>query len=110
MENSFYRFPAIPTWKTNHEEQLDKIIEEANEAKESFEEWEAECDVPSSVHNVTGWEPVKKARHAFGMELMDVIHATESELRKVFKDEELEQLRDEVIAKNEARKYYTEDD
>lgn len=110
MANSFYRFPAIPTWKTNHEEQLDKIAEEVSEAKEAFDEWEAESDVPSSVHNVTGWEPVRKARHAYVMELMDIIHATESELRKVVKDEELDKLRDEVIAKNRTRKYYLEDE
>lgn len=53
-------------------------------------------------------EEVCEARDAYGMELMDVIHAAETALRMKFDDSEVDQLRAAVEAKNRERGYYGE--
>lgn len=42
----------------------------------------------------------------YGLELMDIIHATETAIRMTFSDEEAEELRAKAIKKNALRGYY----
>ena len=91
----FYRFPAmagIPTW--TREQQVDKIIVEANE-------------VPAEQFRLDYKDDAER-RVAYGMELLDVIHAAETALRMEFGDEEVETLRGCVERKNRERGYYGE--
>lgn len=89
----FYRFPEmrdIPKW-TMHD-QIQKLKEELQEVKDAYKRLQ-EGDVVRS-------------RRELGMELIDVIHATETALRIAFTDAEVEELAKEVINKNEERGYY----
>lgn len=81
----FYRFPAIvnPSKKNlcrTPIEQGQKVIEEAERSDER--------------------------RHEMGIEAMDVIHATETLLRRNFTEQEVRALRDECERKNAARGFY----
>lgn len=89
---SIYRFPAVVT-DNNLREQLQKILTEYKEAKSA--EIRYRCN---------GKERVEKT--AFGMELLDIIHATETALRMEYTEEEVEELRARVIEKNGNRGYY----
>ena len=91
---SIYRFPAF---KTNNDmtlrEQMEKIKTEWKEAKSA--EIRYRCN---------GKERIEKT--ALGMELLDIIHATETALRMDYTEEEVEELRTKVIEKNATRGYY----
>lgn len=91
--SDFYRFPAmarLDMW--TREGQVDKILAEANEAL--AEQFRLDCKGDA------------ERRVAYGMELMDVIHAAETALRMEFDDEEVETLRGCVERKNHERGYY----
>lgn len=53
-------------------------------------------------------EDILAAREAFGMELLDIIHATETLLRMEFTDQEVWELVNKVAMKNADRNYYDE--
>ena len=100
MENSFYRFPAmakLDEWTNG--EQMTAIIKERREADEALEILEA-------VSPYTAPEDIALRRREYGMELIDIIHATETALRMEFTDEEVAELRDAVEKKNRDRGYY----
>lgn len=85
---SIYRFPAIANMsKFDTLEQLQHIERELREA------YAANYD---------------KERQSYGMELLDIIHATETALRMEFSEQEVEELRAKVIEKNARRSYYKE--
>lgn len=85
---SVYRFPKHQSVDEYSQRQAhEKIGEELLEAVASY----------SCNYDVT---------EEYGMELMDVIHATETAIRMMFTDEEAEELRAKVIAKNANRGYY----
>ena len=91
---SIYRFPAyIVTNDMNLRSQLDKILSEYREAKS--QEIRYRCGGKDIIE-----------RQALGMELLDIIHATETALRMEFTDEEVEDYRAKVIEKNANRNYY----
>ena len=83
---SIYRFPAMANiGQFDTLEQLKHIERELREAYEAnyYDE-----------------------RQAYGMELLDIIHATETALRMEFSQNEVEELRARVIEKNSSRGYY----
>lgn len=83
---SVYRFPAIANIDVfDTLEQLKHIERELREA------YEANYD---------------RERQNYGMELLDIIHATETALRMEFSDQEVDELRAKVIEKNARRGYY----
>ena len=83
---SIYRFPAIKNYNAfTNTEQLKYIEGELREA------YSANYD---------------KERQAYGMELLDVIHATETALRMEFSEQEVEELAAKVREKNAKRGYY----
>lgn len=93
----FYRFPAMAKlgeW-TNGDQVL-QIMDEAEEAVSAYSFW---CYGSGSGDKDAD-------RGAYGMELMDVIHATETALRMEFTPEEVNELRDAVEEKNRKRGYY----
>ena len=91
---SIYRFPAFKVDDDmNLRSQIDKIKTELREAKSA--EIRYRCN---------GKEGIEKT--ALGMELLDIIHATETALRMEYTEEEVEDLRNKVIVKNQARNYY----
>lgn len=99
--SGFYRFPAMKGLeKLTAESQTVKILEEADEAKSAQSFW---C-----YGNGSGDDDAD--RRAYGMELMDVIHAAETALRMEFDDDDVYRLRKRVIEKNAGRFYYREDD
>ena len=93
--SDFYRFPAmarLDMW--TREGQVDKILAEATEVMaEQFR-----LDFKAGAER----------RIAYGMELMDVIHAAETALRMEFDDGEVDVLRGCVEHKNRERGYYGE--
>lgn len=95
----FYRFPAMA--KLDKFENLQQMGHVSKETIEAMEE----C---ASLENAL--YPYDRTRHhrAYGMELLDVIHATETALRMEFTDEEVEELQRRVIEKNKMRGYYDE--
>lgn len=95
--SGFYRFPAMAKLgEWTNEGQAVKILEEADEAKSAQAFW---C-----YGNGSGDEDAD--RTAYGMELMDVIHAAETALRMEFSDAEVVGLQLKVIEKNRKRGYY----
>lgn len=101
----FYRFPAMARLKElSAEAQAVKIREEADEAFNALCDGLWDCD--------TGEPRVEMGeadRTAYGMELMDVIHAAETALRMEFSDAEVDGLRMALIRKNQRRGYYGEE-
>lgn len=90
---SVYRFPAYKTDGIGLKDQIKKIHTELKEAKSA--EIRYRCG---------GREKIEK--NALGMELLDIIHATETALRIEYTQEEVEELRAKVIEKNARRNYY----
>lgn len=84
---SVYRFPPIAIKPKSFADQIDKIYEEIGEV------WDAYID--------------HEGCNAIGIELLDTIQACEKALRMLpLTEEEVEQLRAEVIRKNAVRGYY----
>ncbi len=97
----FYRFPAMANlggW--TNEEQVEKLRSESLEACSAL--WDYDMGVRFEKPNSP------ERRTAYGMELMDVIHAAETALRMEFSDAEVVLLRDIVEEKNRERGYYDE--
>lgn len=88
----FYRFPKM-------------IIDES--IGEQFQKIQKEVEETHSVLNRPwGHANINEIKADLGMELMDVIHATETMLRKNFNDEEIECFWTLVKEKNRQRGYY----
>lgn len=83
----FYRFPAIA--KMGDFNNLQQAIYICGEAAEAID------------------ASLNKDRREYGIELMDIIHATETALRMEFSLEEVNELRDAVEKKNRDRGYYS---
>lgn len=88
----FYRFPAIvnPSKKNLCRTPIEQGQKVIKEARELFDEAERSDE----------------RRHEMGIEAMDVIHATETLLRRNFTEQEVRALRDECERKNAARGFY----
>ena len=87
--SEFYRFPAMAKLNEwGNAQQVEKIEEEAEEAKEAY--YGSDNEIP------------------YGVELMDVIHAAETALRMNFNDDEVSHLHELAIEKNRKRGYYDE--
>lgn len=102
----FYRFPAMAKlgkWK--NDEQVSKVWDEAEEAFDALRNGLWDYDTGTRREEMS-----EADRTAYGMELMDVIHAAETALRMEFSDAEVERLSDMVEAKNQRRGYYGEVD
>lgn len=89
---SVYRFPAVVT-DNSLKDQMEKIKSEYREAKRA-----------EICYRCGGREDIDK--ESLGMELLDLIHATETAIRMTFSDQEVEELRAKVIDKNARRCYY----
>lgn len=99
--SDFYRFPAMEQLNEfTDADQLAHIQSEVTEAFILHERWAITAIVTNDD------DMTKCDRNLYGMELMDVIHSTETALRKEFSPEEVAQLRDAVIEKNRKRGYY----
>lgn len=100
--SGFYRFPAmglLDDWDS--EDQIDKVRSETVEAYRALRNCLWDYDTGKRRE-----EPIEADRAAYGMELMDVIHAAETALRMEFTDAEVVKLRDAVEEKNRKRGYY----
>ena len=96
--SGFYRFPAMAKLgELSAEAQAVKISEEADEAFNALCDGLWDCDTGEPRVEIG-----EADRTAYGMELMDVIHAAETALRMEFR---------KVIEKNNSkgRKYYGKD-
>lgn len=102
---SFYRFPAmakLDDWTIS--DQLSKIEEETREAIKA-------CGDYGCIQFDTGYASAgsENARMRYLMKVVGIIHTTETLLRMEATDEEVEQLQQAVIDKNQKRGYYRED-
>lgn len=100
--SGFYRFPAmakICEWTS--EQQAQKVLGEACEAFNALRDGLWDYDTGKRRE-----EMIDADRTAYGMELMDVIHAAETALRMGFSNGEVDNLRDAVEDKNRKRGYY----
>ena len=105
--SGFYRFPAMAKLgEWTNEEQAEKVREEATEACNALRDGLWDCDTGTRREEMSDSD-----RTAYGMELMDVIHAAETALRIEFSDAEVVGLQLKVIEKNNSkgRKYYGKD-
>lgn len=106
--SGFYRFPAMEKLSEYTDiQQCDYICGEVNEASKACADI---FGLFHRAHDFSEWseyeEEVCEARDAYGMELMDVIHAAETVLRMEFSETEVEMLRDAVERKNREMGYY----
>lgn len=100
--SGFYRFPAMARLgEWTNEEQAEKVWDEAAEAFNSLRDGLWDYNTGERRDGMSDAD-----RTAYGMELMDVIHAAETALRMELSDEEVDALRDAVIEKNRERGYY----
>ena len=97
--SGFYRFPAMAKMgEWTNEQQVEKLRSESIEACNAL--WDYDIGARFGKPNAPN------RRNAYGMELIDVIHAAETALRMEFSDEEVGTLRDAVEDKNRKRGYY----
>lgn len=97
--SEFYRFPAMARiGEFTNNSQVLHIESEASEA----------ISAQNYMDYGSGSGDREADRTAYGMELMDVIHAAETALRMEFGDDEVAELRDAVEEKNRDRGYYNE--
>lgn len=100
--SGFYRFPAMAKLgEFTNEEQAEKVWDEATEAYNALRDSLWDYDTGTRREEMSDSD-----RTAYGMELMDVIHAAETALRMEFDDFEVDGLRDAVEKKNRRRGYY----
>ncbi len=100
--SGFYRFPAMAKLgEFTNEEQAEKVLDEATEAYNALRDSLWDYDTGTRREEMSDSD-----RTAYGMELMDVIHAAETALRMEFGDAEVDGLRDAVEGKNRKRGYY----
>lgn len=101
-ECGFYRFPAMARLgEWTNEQQAEKVWDEAAEAFNSLRDGLWDYDTGTRRDGMSDAD-----RTAYGMELMDVIHAAETALRMEFTDAEAVKLQLAVIVKNNKRGYY----
>lgn len=99
--SEFYRFPKIAHINLISDiYQVTHVEEEVSEMARAFDDVMDESERLGDVTDGT--------RIEFGIEVMDVIHASETLLRMCFTDEEVEHLRAKTIEKNDRRRYYDE--
>lgn len=97
--SGFYRFPAMARLgEWTNEWQAERVRGEILEACNAL--WDYDMGLRLKKPNTYA------RRTAYGMELMDVIHAAETALRMEFGDAEVDGLRDKVEEKNRVRGYY----
>ena len=107
--SGFYRFPAMAEIDGYESiQQCAKICDEANEAFDACAKMLGCFYLAYDSESKERYESAYEARNAYGMELMDVIHAAETALRMEFTSSEVDMLRDMVEAKNRERGYYGE--
>ena len=107
--SGFYRFPAMAKLgEWTNIKQLEKVIEEVGEAHDALEAMYNQFRWAFTTQDEADLKMADRARNAYGMELMDVIHAAETALRMEFEPCEVDELRDTVEAKNRERGYYGE--
>lgn len=107
--SGFYRFPAMAEMDEYESiQQCSHICDEANEAFDASAKMLGCFYRAYDSESKERYEIAYEARNAYGMELMDVIHAAETALRMEFSPSEVEYLRDKVEAKNRERGYYDE--
>ena len=100
--SGFYRFPAMAKLgEFTNEEQAEKVWDEAIEAYNALRDSLWDYDTGTRREEMSDSD-----RTAYGMELMDVIHAAETALRMEFSDAEVVGLQLKVIEKNRKRGYY----
>lgn len=100
--SGFYRFPAMAKLgEWTNEEQAEKVWDEATEAYNALRDSLWDYDTGTRREEMSDSD-----RTAYGMELMDVIHAAETALRMEFDDNEVDGLREAVEEKNRRRGYY----
>lgn len=100
--SGFYRFPAMAKLgEWTNEEQAEKVWDEATEAYNALRDSLWDYDTGTRREEMSDSD-----RTAYGMELMDVIHAAETALRMEFSDAEVVGLQLKVIEKNRKRGYY----
>lgn len=100
--SGFYRFPAMARLgELTNEEQAEKVWDEAAEVFNALRDGLWDYDTWKRRDRMSDAD-----RTAYGMELMDVIHAAETALRMEFDGEEVDDLRDKVEEKNRVRGYY----
>ena len=100
--SGFYRFPAMAKLgEFTNEEQAEKVWDEATEAFNALRDSLWDYDTGTRREEMSDSD-----RTAYGMELMDVIHAAETALRMEFSDAEVVGLQLKVIEKNATRGYY----
>lgn len=100
--SDFYRFPAmakLSEW--TNEQQAEKVWDEAAEAFNALRDGLWDYDAGKRREEMS-----EADRTAYGMELMDVIHAAETALRMEFDNAEVDGLCDAVEEKNRERGYY----
>lgn len=100
--SGFYRFPAMAKLgEFTNKEQAEKVRDEATEACSALRDglWDYNTGTRRK-------EMSDSDRTAYGMELMDVIHAAETAMRMEFSDEEVASLHIATVAKNLKRGYY----
>lgn len=103
--SGFYRFPAMAKLgEFTNEEQAEKVWDEATEAYNALRDSLWDYDTGTRREEMSNSD-----RTAYGMELMDVIHAAETALRMEFSDAEVVGLQLKVIEKNRKRGYYGKD-
>lgn len=107
--SEFYRFPAMAKMdELINTKQLGKVTEEVGEAHNALEVMYSLFRLVFATRDKADLDRANRARYAYGMELMDVIHAAETALRMEFEPGEVEELHDKVEAKNRERGYYDE--
>lgn len=100
--SDFYRFPAMAKLgEWTNEQQAEKVWDEAAEAFNALRDGLWDYDAGKRREEMS-----EADRTAYGMELMDVIHAAETALRMEFSDAEVDGLREAVEEKNRRRGYY----
>ena len=105
--SGFYRFPAMAKLgELTNEQQASKMLDECAEAEKALFVYETVALDEIETGHVDCISDSSVARTAYGMELMDVIHAAETALRMEFSDVEVDELRAEVEDKNRKRGYY----
>lgn len=101
--SGFYRFPAMANLEElSSADQADKVHEESLEVCSA--QWMLESGKLSMRPDLS------ERRTAYGMELIDVIHAAETALRMEFSENEVDNLKIATIVKNIKRGYYEWDD
>lgn len=103
----FYRFPPMAKLcELTSKQQLRKLSGEVNEVFLERNKMAYFRKAAVERDSADAFACYMDHRDAYGMELMDVIHAAETALRMEFSEAEVEMLRDAVERKNREMGYY----